>query len=30
MIRGMTPVEDEVIVEIVDRVYLPLVGASDT
>jgi hypothetical protein len=27
MNRGMTPVDDEVIVEIVDRVYLPLVRA---
>ena len=28
MTRGMNPVDDEVIVEIVDRVYLPLVRGS--
>jgi len=30
MTRGMTPVADEVIVEIVDRVYLPLIDGSST
>ena len=30
MTRGMSPVADEVIVEIVDRVYLPLVRGSGT
>jgi AcrR family transcriptional regulator len=29
MTRGMTPVDDEVIVEIVDRVYLPLLHGSN-
>ncbi|QUQ67411.1 TetR/AcrR family transcriptional regulator [Kutzneria sp. CA-103260] len=28
MTRGMTPVDDDVIVEIVDRVYLPLIRGS--